>query len=328
MTSLNDSFQGFAAGFSKMLVNSEPFLTMVENGLVSLSNDFERFSESNGFKDFISYLVTEGPQVAHFFSSTFGAVEQLVEGFAQVGAVILPVVNAFTTLANDAFQTVPGLKDVAAAAIAAYGAFKLFSDTAIGDAIGGLVGRLSAAAFGFDSLAASADRAAGAEGLAAVATGAENVAAGTGAAEGGVGLLAGGLGSLGAVGTYAVPIIGAMTGAILYLNATTKEYQTPLDQLTAKVTAMSASTLPQLTAKLDNLHSAYGLVTAAAAQDNAGLTQLNGSTNTASDSAWTYVNRLGGLATQLQNAHSNQQLLSTAIEPDGHRDQDLQHEPR
>ena len=76
---------------------------------------------------------------------------------------------------------------------------------------------------------------------------------------------------------------------------------------------MSATTLPQLQAKLTDLHAAYAQVTLATAQDNAGLVQLNGSTNSASDSVWTYVNRLGGLATELQNAHSNQQLLSAAI---------------
>lgn len=101
ITSLTSALLKFGLGIGQTFENSTPLIHDMDSGFNSLASDLDRFSESNGFKEFISYVQMEMPEVSQFVE-TFGktAVNALVD-LAPVGEATLKTITDLMNVFND-----------------------------------------------------------------------------------------------------------------------------------------------------------------------------------------------------------------------------------
>ena len=130
----------FGNAFSGFIQTGWPFIQMIENGMVSLSNDLAKFANSNGFKDFVTWLQQNGPTVGQILANIFGIVESLWEGFMKLAPVMDPVIDAITKLA-DAFLHLGPVAPIIAGVVGAVGGLALLVTPVVG--IGAAIGALS-----------------------------------------------------------------------------------------------------------------------------------------------------------------------------------------
>ena len=155
----------FGGGFADMLEASQPLITMVEHGLVSLSTDFEKFASSNAFQQFVAYAVANAPEVSHFFEQLITDGAELFTALEPLGSVVLRVVNV---MLDSLPEVIPVLALVAKAvtetvgpALKAYQEFEHLKDGAddlLGDVVG-LVPGLGGVADGLKKSGDSASKA-------------------------------------------------------------------------------------------------------------------------------------------------------------------------
>lgn len=75
----------------------QPFINMIESGISSLGSDLQKFGNSNTFKDFVNWLVQNGPNIGEDFEQIGRDVGDLVTAFAPFGEKVL---NSFTHFMN------------------------------------------------------------------------------------------------------------------------------------------------------------------------------------------------------------------------------------
>ena len=90
---LQKTFDNFSGGMSKMLEHSGGLIKIVEDGMVSLSAQFEKMAESKAFQNFVDYIIQNGPAVGKFFEDTIGAVGHLITAFAPIGKTVLDALD-------------------------------------------------------------------------------------------------------------------------------------------------------------------------------------------------------------------------------------------
>jgi hypothetical protein len=107
MSSLQQFSGGVFAGLGHMFEGLTPFMHDIEKGLAHLGQSFDKFSTSKTFKDFIAYVIKEGPSVGKFFERLVELVGRLLVAFAPVGMVMLNVVSSFLGFMNHLLKAVP-----------------------------------------------------------------------------------------------------------------------------------------------------------------------------------------------------------------------------
>lgn len=164
-----------AAGLADIFVAFGPLTAEVDGFLLTASRGFREFadglSETDGFRDFVAYVRTNGPRVAEAAMAIGDALVQIVQAAAPLGGPALMAIEAFATaiaaIAGSDFGT-PILTAVAALSAfnMAMGAFTALSATravtALTTSFTGLHGAMLAAATAATALQVAVAGAAGA----------------------------------------------------------------------------------------------------------------------------------------------------------------------
>lgn len=99
-------------------------------GIESVTEGFRKWSEelkrSDGFKQFVQYLETNGPKVWTLIKNITGILWGLIKGMAPVGAVTLSVTNAITGWMSSMMNTHPIIGQLIGSIVAGGGALLLF----------------------------------------------------------------------------------------------------------------------------------------------------------------------------------------------------------
>lgn len=126
LNELGHTVGNVAEGVAKLAVGFAPVTAEVGAGLESLSSKFAASAGSTaGFHDFVSYVVQEGPQVAHTLEDVAGAGEHLASALAPIGTVSLDVIDGFAKITS--VVPTPALTALLAAVAGGAVAFKAFS---------------------------------------------------------------------------------------------------------------------------------------------------------------------------------------------------------
>lgn len=223
---------GLATAFAGISEAMGPIITDIEGDLTSLGAGLANFGAnagSNSFQTFLSYIETEGPVVGQLLSNLGGNLTGLVGAAAPLGAVILQVVTSLSGFLND-ILSLGGPLDTVALGIAGLVAVYVKLDGPIGNAIQSLDKfRLATLAVN-DAGEASA---------------------------GGIAGLVGSMGGLGSVLGTALPVIGLVGLAMWAFKSSADAAQASSTAWLNGITTESATTLPQLSAKLDDLSTKY-----------------------------------------------------------------------
>jgi len=134
-------FGNVFSGMASLFEAFTPSVQSVESGLVSMTSKFASWaaslSSTQGFKDFLNYVKTEGPQVMKLIGQLAQLVGRLLVAMAPAGAVVLKIVTAIVSFTNSMLKAHPQLGKLAVDVIAAVAAFKLLSPGVMG-AINGI----------------------------------------------------------------------------------------------------------------------------------------------------------------------------------------------
>lgn len=99
-------------------------------GIESVTEGFRKWSEelkrSDGFKQFVQYLETNGPKVWQLIKNITSVLWGLIKGMAPVGAVTLSVTNAITGWMSSMMNTHPVIGQLIGSIVAGGGALLLF----------------------------------------------------------------------------------------------------------------------------------------------------------------------------------------------------------
>ena len=100
-------------------------------GIESVTEGFRKWSEelkrSDGFKQFVEYLETNGPKVWQLIKNITGVLWGLVKGMAPVASVTLSVTNAITDWMASMVNTHPMIGKILGSTVALTGALLLLS---------------------------------------------------------------------------------------------------------------------------------------------------------------------------------------------------------
>ncbi|MEJ7219725.1 peptidoglycan DD-metalloendopeptidase family protein [Staphylococcus gallinarum] len=88
-------FKGIISLFQAFSDHSHNVLVGIQNATKGFAQWSEGLKKSDGFKQFVEYLETNGPKVWSLIKNITGTLWGLVKGMAPVGAVVLSVSNAF-----------------------------------------------------------------------------------------------------------------------------------------------------------------------------------------------------------------------------------------
>lgn len=148
ITTFTTVFENMGSGFAGVFEAFTPFIATVENGLISLSTQFENLGHSAGLASFVNYIQQEAPVVGAFFEQLIPTALKLVAAFAPAGDALLRI---FTPVLQ-------GLGNLAPIIAIAAKAFDLLA-IGVADVLGPLV-KLNAAIVGpvigaFSSLAST-----------------------------------------------------------------------------------------------------------------------------------------------------------------------------
>jgi uncharacterized protein YoxC len=197
----------------------QPFINMIERGLVQFSSDLNSFSTSNTFTDFVNWLVKEGPVIGGDLESIGKSLGEMFVGLSPASMALLTV---FKSTMSDLVPIV-GLVGKALSnpaidgfALAIGGALVVVP--LLGSALTALVGAVESA------------------GLAIFTT------------------LLPAIGELAATAAPVVAVLGALAIGFHLAGDSAAAATTQANAFLDGVTTESATTLPQLTAKLDDLH--------------------------------------------------------------------------
>lgn len=94
---------------AEMGENGQPFINMVEHGIDSLGTDLQNFGKSNTFKDFVNWLVANGPTVGGEIEDLGVDIGHMLTSLTPTGLTLL---SDFVSLLNGLTHTVNGVKDV------------------------------------------------------------------------------------------------------------------------------------------------------------------------------------------------------------------------
>lgn len=94
-------FKGIISLFQAFSDHSHNVLVGIQNATKGFAQWSEGLKKSDGFKQFVEYLETNGPKVWSLIKNITGTLWGLVKGMAPVGAVVLSVSNAFFKWTNE-----------------------------------------------------------------------------------------------------------------------------------------------------------------------------------------------------------------------------------
>lgn len=135
-------------GLAEMWMAFEPLNDSFNGWLVEAAAGFDRWasglSETQGFRDFVEYIQTTGPQVASTFGALANAVVQIVQAAAPLGGPTLRAIEGFAdALAAVANSNAGGALIAAAAGFAAISRAMTIFNVAKGSALVGMMTDLS-----------------------------------------------------------------------------------------------------------------------------------------------------------------------------------------
>lgn len=144
-----------------------------------MADDFDRFAQSQGFKDFVSYAAANLPQVVDDVEQIAGAAVHLVAAFAPMGMGTLSALRMVAQLLNS--LPVEVLQTLATTATGVYLAFQSWKGMSnllggVSSAFGGLASRTGSSAAGMIATAAASGGASLAVGGLGLAVGAATIA--------------------------------------------------------------------------------------------------------------------------------------------------------
>ncbi|MBU7217603.1 peptidoglycan DD-metalloendopeptidase family protein [Staphylococcus gallinarum] len=94
-------FKGIISLFQAFSGHSHTVLVGIQKATKGFAQWSEGLKKSDGFKQFVEYLETNGPKVWSLIKNITGTLWGLVKGMAPVGAVVLSVSNAFFKWTNE-----------------------------------------------------------------------------------------------------------------------------------------------------------------------------------------------------------------------------------
>jgi hypothetical protein len=89
ISSFTKTFINFAGGFSKMFEASAPLISQIEKALPGMAKSFEKFASSKSFKDFIDWVVKNGPTVVKDIEAIAKTVGDFIGRLAPLGLLVL-----------------------------------------------------------------------------------------------------------------------------------------------------------------------------------------------------------------------------------------------
>jgi hypothetical protein len=266
--SLGRTVGNLASGLADLWMAFDPLNTsvigMLENGSQAFQDWADGLSATDGFKEFVSYLQTSGPQVADALAQVGNAFLQIVEAAAPIGGPVLQVVEslarAISTIADSPIGTpLFGLVAAMSALSLATRGYESVRASAFGSAA---VGNFTAVRAGLNTVITAQDRAT--MSAKELATAQKTQAAGwdaagkigkTTAALAGLGIVASGVAdkvglsntaSLAMAGTLAGPwgaALGAGVGALLDFKAAGDSATDGINGLQAAIASGNADAL-------------------------------------------------------------------------------------
>lgn len=120
---LTNLFIGIGGGFASLFENAQPFVDFVEKGLTDIGKGFAGLGASKDFKDFVKYLVTNGPAIGAFLSTFAQSVGELLLAMAPVGLKTLEILTPILKWINALVIAHPKIATAIIAMVAAAGAF-------------------------------------------------------------------------------------------------------------------------------------------------------------------------------------------------------------
>ena len=117
IVTLGDAVGKFGSGLATMFERATPLEQQMEQGILHLADDFDRFASGNGFANFMTFVEQNAPKVSSLISSLAGVGGQALIGFAEWGSVLLTVGDPLLKLLDTLLQVNPGLAEAATAAI-------------------------------------------------------------------------------------------------------------------------------------------------------------------------------------------------------------------
>ncbi|HXN60548.1 MAG TPA: hypothetical protein VN886_08855 [Acidimicrobiales bacterium] len=89
LETVTDFITNVGKALAQMGETGQPFIDMIEKGLDSLGKDLDKFSDSKTFKDFIDWLVTNGPTVGHDLESIGDSFGKIFVALTPTGLTLL-----------------------------------------------------------------------------------------------------------------------------------------------------------------------------------------------------------------------------------------------
>lgn len=112
------------AGVLGLFRQLQPVTIEVADGLTRASGSFRDWGSGSGAKEFVTYLLQQLPIVSSALGSLGSAVGHVIQAFSPIGDLVLETITGLSN-AISAIPT-PMLTTLAAAALGAYAAFKVF----------------------------------------------------------------------------------------------------------------------------------------------------------------------------------------------------------
>lgn len=125
MTALGHVVGSLTHGLAELWMSFSPLNHSFNNWLMSTATSFDTWAtglaKTQGFQDFLDYVHTNGPRVAHAVESVANAVVQVVQAIAPLGGPSLKIISAFADIVAQIANSDLGTPILAGvAALAAY----------------------------------------------------------------------------------------------------------------------------------------------------------------------------------------------------------------
>lgn len=148
LIAMGKTLGNFAEGFAQLWMAFDPLSDQFSHSFLEMSRDFAKWSDglsqTDGFREFIDYIQTNGPRAWDALGAIGNALLQIVEAAAPVGAAALPVIeavaDAIAAIADsDLGPVIIGVISLTSA----YSRLIALSSAANSSAIGGMLGKSS-----------------------------------------------------------------------------------------------------------------------------------------------------------------------------------------